>query len=433
VIARLHTPRNRELANLLVVALLVVTGFGAVFIARENAVSTASLTYAGFFIGLYLIAHVVLRIALPRADPFLLPLAALLAAIGEVEIYRINPSLARDQGVWIIVGLIVFSVIVFAFRDIRRLEALKYTCGAAALLLLAATMIVGTTVNGARLWIRVGGYQIQPGEFAKVLLVVFIAGYLRENRDVLERPNRRVLGVGVPAMRHLMPLLAMWGLAMLFLVAVNDFGSSLLYFSILIAMLYIATGRMLYVGGGIVAFVVGALAAVQIAPHVQDRIDIWLNPWATPRTTGYQIVQSLYSIADGGIFGTGFGRGFVLVGKQTVIPDAQTDFIFSVIATETGLAGAAGLLLVYLAFVYRGMKIASLADDGFTKLLAAGLSFAIGFQAFVIVAGVTKLLPLTGITLPFVSYGGSSIVANFGLLALLLCVSERVNREGAGA
>jgi cell division protein FtsW len=234
-------------------------------------------------------------------------------------------------------------------------------------------------------------------------------------------------------MRHLAPLLAMWGMAMLFLVAVNDFGSSLLYFSILIAMLYLATGRMLYVLGGIAAFVLGALAAVQVAPHVQDRIDIWLNPWATPRTTGYQIVQSLYSIADGGIFGTGFGRGFVLVGKQTVIPDAQTDFIFSVIATETGLAGAAGLLLVYLAFVYRGMKIASLADDGFTKLLAAGLSFAIGFQAFVIVAGVTKLLPLTGITLPFVSYGGSSIVANFGLLALLLCVSERVNREGAGA
>jgi cell division protein FtsW (lipid II flippase) len=167
---------------------------------------------------------------------------------------------------------------------------------------------------------------------------------------------------------------------------------------------------MLYVGGGIVAFLVGAAAAVQVAPHVQDRIDIWIDPWATPRTTGYQIVQSLYSIADGGIFGTGFGRGFVLVGKQTVIPDAQTDFIFSVIATETGLAGAAGLLLVYLAFVYRGMKIASMADDG-----------------------VTKLLPLTGITLPFVSYGGSSVVANFGLLALLLCVSERVNREGAGA
>ena len=179
-----------------------------------------------------------------------------------------------------------------------------------------ATVVIGTEVNGAKLWIRFGGYQIQPGEFAKVLLVVFIAGYLRENREVLERPSRRVMGVGLPALRHLLPLLAMWGIALVLLVAVNDFGSSLLYYSILLAMLYLATGRWLYVGGGIVAFVVGAFAAVQAAPHVQDRIDIWIDPWATPRTTGYQIVQSLYSIADGGIFGTGFGRGFVLVGKQ---------------------------------------------------------------------------------------------------------------------
>ena len=433
MIERLHTPRNRELVNLLFVGLLVVTGFGAVFVARENAVSTGSLSYAALFIGLYGVAHVVLRIALPRADPYLLPLVALLAAVGEVEIYRINPVLARDQGLWIIVGLVVFSIIVFTFRDIRKLESYRYTCGGAAVVLLAATVAIGTEVNGARLWIRFGGYQIQPGEFAKVLLVVFIAGYLRENRDVLERPARRVAGVGLPALKHLLPLLAMWGIALVLLVAVNDFGSSLLYYSILLAMLYLATGRWLYVGGGIAAFAAGAYAVVRVAPHVQDRIDIWIDPWATPQTTGYQIVQSLYSIADGGIFGTGFGRGFVLVGKQTVIPDAQTDFIFSVIATETGLAGAAGLLLVYLAFVYRGMKIASLADDGFTKLLAAGLSFAIGFQAFVIVGGVTKLLPLTGITLPFVSYGGSSVVANFGLVALLLCVSERVNREGAGA
>jgi cell division protein FtsW (lipid II flippase) len=432
VIARIHTPRNRELVNLLVVGLMVVTGFGAVFIARENAVSTASLSYAAFFIGLYGIAHVVLRIALPRSDPYLLPLVALLAAIGEVEIYRINPTLARDQGLWIVVGLIVFSIVVFTFRDIRKLEGYRYTCGAAAVLLLMATVAIGTEVNGAKLWIRFAGYQIQPGEFAKVLLVVFIAGYLRENREVLERPSRRVMGVGLPALRHLLPLLAMWGFALVLLVAVNDFGSSLLYYSILLAMLYLATGRWLYVGGGIAAFIAGAWAVVLAAPHVQDRIDIWIDPWATPQTSGYQIVQSLYSIADGGIFGTGFGRGFVLVGDNTVIPDAQTDFIFSVIASETGLAGAAGLLLVYLAFVYRGMKIASMADDGFTKLLAAGLSFAIGFQAFVIVGGVTKLLPLTGITLPFVSYGGSSVVANFGLLALLLCVSERVNREGAG-
>jgi cell division protein FtsW (lipid II flippase) len=430
VIAALRTARNRELVNLALVSLLVITGFGAVFIARENAVETASLSYAGLFIGLYLAAHLVLRVTLPHADPYLLPLAALLTAVGLVEIYRIDPDLARDQGLWIIVGLVVFTGVILAFRDIRRLEGLRYTCGLAAVVLLAATAVVGTEVNGARLWIRVSGYQIQPGEFAKVLLVIFLAGYLRANREVLAHPSRRVLGVGLPALRHLLPLLTMWGAALLLLVAVNDLGSSLLYFSVFLAMVYIATGRRLYVGGGIVAFVVGAAAAVQIAPHVQDRIDIWLDPWRTPQTTGYQIVQSLYSIADGGVFGTGFGRGFVLVGERSVIPDAHTDFIFAVIATETGLAGAAGLLLVFLAIVYRGMKLATLADDGFTKLLAAGLSFALGFQAFVIVAGVTKLLPLTGITLPFVSYGGSSIVANFGLLALLLLVSNRVNRPG---
>ena len=372
MIARLTRPRNRELVNLLLVGLLVVTGFGAVFIARENAVSTASLSYAAFFIGLYGVAHIVLRFALPRADPYLLPLVALLAAIGEVEIYRINPTLARDQGLWIIVGLLVFSVVVFAFRDIRKLEGLRYTCGAAAVLLLMATVVLGTEVNGAKLWIRFGGYQIQPGEFAKVLLVVFIAGYLRENREVLERPSRRVMGVGLPALRHLLPLLAMWGIALVLLVVVNDFGSSLLYYSILLAMLYIATGRWLYVGGGIRG-VRGrrvrrrARRAARAGPH-------------------RHLDRSVGHVADDGLpdravpvldrrrrhLRHGLRPGLHLVGKHTVIPDAQTDFIFSVIASETGSAGAAGLLLVYLAFVYRGMKIASMADDGFTKLLAAG-------------------------------------------------------------
>jgi cell division protein FtsW (lipid II flippase) len=431
VIARLRTPRNREFVSLLFVAAITFTGFAAVFIARDNAVSSASLSYAGFFVALYGVAHLILRLALPHADPYLLPCVALLTAIGEIEIYRINPTLARDQGLWIAIGIAVFGMVVWLFRDVRRLEGLRYTCGAAALVLLAATALLGTTVNGARLWIRVGGFQIQPGEFAKVLLVIFMAGYLRANREVLERPTRRVLGVGLPALRHTLPLLAMWGASMVLLVAVNDFGSSLLYYAVFLALIYVATGRPLYVGAGIVAFVVGSVLAVQAAPHVQERIDTWLDPWRTAQSSGYQIVQSLYSIADGGVFGAGLGRGFVLVGGHPVIPAAQTDFIFAVIATETGLAGAAALLLIYLLVVYRGLKIASLADDGFTKLLAAGLAFAIGFQAFVIVGGVTKLLPLTGITLPFVSYGGSSVVANFALIALLLCVSERANREQA--
>jgi cell division protein FtsW (lipid II flippase) len=431
VIARLRTPRNRELVNLVPVGLLTVVGFGAVFIASTNDISRASLSYAGFFLGLFLAAHLVLRFALPYADPYLLPVAALLTAVGEIEIYRINPTLARDQAVWVSVGVVVFAVVAIGVRDARRLERYRYTCGVAAVALLLATALIGSEVNGARLWIRVGSYQIQPGEFAKVLLVIFMAGYLRDYRDVLANPSRKVMGVRVPALRHALPLLAVWGASLLLLVAVNDFGSSLLYFAVFLALIYVATGRWLYVSLGIGSFAIGSIAASQAAPHVIERVHIWLDPWKTPRTTGYQIVQSLYTIADGGIFGTGFGRGFVLVGSHPVIPDAQSDFIFAVIASETGLAGAAGLLLLYLLFVFRGLKIATIADDGFSKLLAAGLAFAVGFQAFVIVGGVVKMLPLTGITLPFVSYGGSSIVANFALLGLLACISDRANRRTA--
>ncbi len=433
MIGRLRTPRNRELVNLLLVAAITVSGFLAVFVARDNAVSTVSLTYAGLFLAPYAAAHLFLRVVLPAADPYLLPCAALLSAIGEIEIYRIDPVLARTQSLWVGVGIVVLVVVVRLFDDPRRLEALRYTAGVAAVLLLLATVVLGTSVNGARLWIRVGSFQIQPGEFAKVLLVVFMAGYLRVNGEVLTHPTRRVLRVGIPALRHVVPLVALWGAALVLLVAVNDFGSSLLYYAVFLAMLYVATGRPLYVGGGIAAATVGGAAAVRGAAHVRERIDTWIDPWRTARGSGYQIIQSLYSIADGGVFGSGFGRGFVLIGHDTVIPAASTDFIYSVIATETGLAGAAGLLLVYLVVVFRGLKIASVADDTFTKLLAAGLAFALGFQAFVIVAGVTKLLPLTGITLPFVSYGGSSVVANFGLLGLLLCASARANRlEGRG-
>jgi cell division protein FtsW (lipid II flippase) len=431
VIARLRTARNRELVNLVPVGLLTVAGFAGVFIASTNDLSRASLSYAGFFMALFVAAHLVLRVALPYADPYLLPIAALLTAIGEIEIYRINPTLARDQALWITIGVILFAVICAGIRDARRLERYRYTCGVAAVVLLLLTVVAGSEVNGARLWIRVAGHQIQPGEFAKVLLIIFMAGYLRDYRDVLANPSRRVLGIRVPALRHALPLIAIWGASLLLLVAVNDFGSSLLYFAVFLALVYVATGRWLYVGLGIGSFAAGAVAASQAAPHVLERVHIWLDPWKTPHTSGYQIIQSLYTIADGGIFGTGFGRGFVLVGTHPVIPDAQTDFIFAVIASETGLAGAAGLLLLYLVFVYRGFKIATVADDGFSKLLAAGLAFAVGFQAFVIVGGVVKLLPLTGITLPFVSYGGSSIVANFVLLGLLACLSDRANRRVA--
>ncbi len=429
MIGRLRTPRNRELFNLVLVAIATAIGFSAVYVARENGVSRVSLTYAALFMALYLIAHLVLRVALPHADAALLPAVALLTAIGEIEIYRIQPSLARDQSIWIVFGLVVFSAIVVVARDVRILEEYGYLCGLAALGLLAATIVLGTNVNGARLWIRFGGYQIQPGEFAKLLLVVFVAAYLRSHREVLARPTRRVLGIGIPAARHALPLLAMWGAAVGLLVLMNDLGSSLLFFSVLLVLVYVATGRALYVGSGLALFALGAFLASQVKAQVDDRVTAWLDPWKHESTTGFQITQSLYTIADGGIFGSGFGRGYIVSDAgRTYIPYAQTDFIYSVIANETGLAGAAGVVLIFVAIAYRGFKIATVASDSFSKLLATGLTFVFSLQAFLIVGGVVKEIPLTGLTLPFVSYGGSSVVANFGLIALLLCVSERANR-----
>lgn len=429
MIARLQTPRNRELFNLVLVAIATAIGFSAVYYARENGVSRVSLTYAALFMALYLIAHLVLRMTLPHADAALLPAVALLTAVGEIEIYRIQPSLARDQSIWIVFGVVFFSAVVIVARDVRVLEEYGYLCGLGAIALLAVTIVLGTNVNGARLWIRFGGYQIQPGEFAKLLLVVFVAAYLRGHREVLARPSRRIFGVGIPAARHALPLLAMWGVAVGLLVLMNDLGTSVLFFSVLLVLVYVATGRAFYVGVGVGLFVAGAYVASQIKSQVDARITAWLDPWKHEATSGFQITQSLYTIADGGIFGSGFGRGYIVSDSgHTYIPYAQTDFIYSVIANETGLAGAAGIVLVFLAIAYRGFKIATVASDSFSKLLAAGLTFVFSLQAFLIVGGVVKEIPLTGLTLPFVSYGGSSVVANFGLIALLLCVSERANQ-----
>jgi cell division protein FtsW (lipid II flippase) len=424
-----RSARFRELWNLLAVALLTAVGFLSVYTARQQEISSTSLVYAGFFLALYFVAHLGLRAGLPDADPWLLPLSALLTAMGLTEIYRLDPLLARDQSVWIVVGLIGFLGLILVVGDVRRLETYKYTLGVAAVALLLVTMLVGTTINGAKLWIRVGGVQVQPGEFAKLLLVIFLAGYLRERRELLSMAHRRVLGVALPAFRHLGPLLAMTGVALGVVAVMNDMGTALLLYGIFLAMVYVATGRQLYTVAGLVLFAIGSWVVYTATPHVQERFTVWLDPWKDPHSTGYQIIQSIESIADGGIFGSGLGRSFqVFDNGSSVIPAAQTDGIYAVWANETGLAGAAGLLLIYLLFAYRGFKIASVADDGFSKLLAAGLTFAVSLQAFLIVGGITRLIPLTGITLPFVSYGGSSIVANFMLLALLLMVSAKTRR-----
>ena len=426
--------RTRELLNLVVLGIVTTIGFVSVYLASQEVpeFSTTSLSYAAFFLALFVVAHLIVRIRLPLADPHLLPIAGILTAIGLTMIYRIEPDTAFKQGVWVVIGVALFAGACLLLRDYRSLDALKYTCGIGAIVLLVLPAVpgLGLEVNGARLWVSVGPLQFQPGEFAKVLLVIFLAGYLRDNRELLSMGYGRI---GVPSPKHFGPLLLIWGGAMLVLVQTNDLGGGLLLFSIFLAMLYVATGRWPYVAVGLALFAAGSWALYEAVPRVGDRIAIWLDPWAEPDAAGYQLVQSIYSIAAGGIFGTGFGKG-VLVRQdgETYIPYLETDFIYSAIAQELGLAGAAAVILLYLVFCYRGFRIAMSADDGFSKLLAAGLTATLAIQTFIIIGGVSGLIPLTGITLPFVSYGGSSIVANFLLLALLLMVSHRVNEGVEG-
>jgi cell division protein FtsW (lipid II flippase) len=420
-----------------VVGILTAIGFASVYIARQSVVSTASLTYAAIFFGVFLAAHFVARATVPFADPYLIPIAGLLCALGVTEIYRLDPKSAFRQGFWVIAGVVLFAAALYLLRhDYRRIESYKYLFGLTAIGLLALPIlpVVGQTVNGSRLWVHFGGLQFQPGELAKVLLIVFLAGYLREKREVLAQGRLKAFG----------PLLVIWGLAVLVLLETRDLGGGLLYFGIFLAMLFVATGRLAFVAIGLVLFIVGSIGVWKVTPHVQERVTVWEHPWSdhpvycplTGRTAlrqncqGYQIVQSMYSIGHGGYTGTGLGRGTVTtLGGTELIPYAKTDFIFSVIAQEFGLVGTAAFLLVYMVFVLRGIRIALLAQDGFSKLLALGLTFAFALQAFIIVGGILRIIPLTGITLPFVSYGGSSVVANFLLLAGLLLVSNRANRE----
>jgi len=418
--------RNRELFALVAVALLTGLGFASVYIAQQDVISTPSLSYAVFFLGVFAAAHFVTRLAVPAADPYLLPLAGLLTAIGVVEIYRLQPDDALRQGVWIVVGVGAFAAVLLALRrDYRVLESYKYVLGISSIVLLAlpALPVLGQRVNGARLWVHVGALQFQPGELAKIFLIVFLAAYLREKREVIAQGRPKDFG----------PLLAIWGAAMLVLLETNDLGSALLYFGIFLALLYVATGRPLFPALGLALFVGGAALLYEYGPQrVHERVAAWLDPWSHARTIGYQSIQGLYSIAAGHFGGAGLGKGtFTTTGGSSLIPYVNTDFIYAADAQELGLIGAAALLMLYMLFTLRGMRVALLAQDGFSKLLAVGLTFGFALQTFIIVGGVLRIIPLTGITMPFESYGGSSIVANFVLLAGLLLVSNRANAQSA--
>jgi len=428
------TERNRELLALIPAALLVTAGFTAVFVQREEVLSDVSLTVGGVFLGLCLVAHLVLRFTLRDADPYLFPLVAVLACFGLVLIYRLDENLARQQAQWFVVGLAVFAgTIILLRRDVRVLENYRYVIALAGILVLLLPRL-SEPVNGAYLAFRVGSISVQPAELTKIAIVVFLAAYLRDTRQVLVQGARRVLGITFPPLRHLGPLLAVWGAAMLMLFVIQDIGSSLMFFGAFLALLYVATNRLSFVVVGLALFAVGARVLYAVRPTIENRFDAWLHtfdPEVYDRPGGsYQLAQSLFAQADGGILGAGFGRSIQeTAGGDPILPAAHTDFIYAVITNELGLAGACAVVLIYLLIVERGFKTAMLATDSFSKLLACGLTAVFALQVFVIVGGVVKLIPLTGVTLPFVSYGGSSIVANFLLLALLLLVSDRARRE----
>ena len=433
--------RGAELVMLLFATAIVIAAQIATDLTLKDAIDPNLIWYAVGFMAVWGVAHLVIRATAPYADPILLPCVALLNGIGLVMIRRLDyyeQTYAASEGLpdpgadanpqiaWMILGLILFSTILVIYRDHRTLGRFTYTLGAVGLVLLALPAIlpeaIAPTINGAKIWIRVAGFSIQPGEFAKVCLLISFAGYLVAKRDVLSLASRKVLGLELPRMRDLGPIVIVWGFSLIVLMAEKDLGSSLLFFGIFVALLYIATEKVSWVVIGVSMFLLGAFLAYGWFSHVQRRVEAWLDPFGSG-DAGYQLRQALFGFGTGGIFGTGWGNG-----HPEKVPLPKSDFIIAALGEELGLVGVVALLLLYVVIVERGFRISLLVRDSFGTLLAAGLAFSIALQVFVIVGGVTGLIPLTGLTTPFLSYGGSSLVANFALIALLIRISDAARR-----
>ena len=439
--------RNRELLALLPVAVLVTVGFTAVFIVESSQIGDLSLIYGGYFLAVCVGVHLFIRARLPYADPYLFPLCALLAAIGLVMLFRINDDLALKQASIFVGGAGLLAVTILLVRDYHVLERYRYLIAMAGILLLMAPRLpgIGSQVNGAYLGIDLGPLSFQPAEVAKICVVIFLASYLREKRELLTIAARRIAGLTIPPLKHFGPLLVVWGASMLMLVYIRDLGSSLMFFGAFLALLYIATGRFSYVVAGLALFFVGAWVMQHAIAHVGERVDIWLDPWGRDAPSGAgQIQQSLFAQADGGLFGTGLGESLLRLPGPfaphcaqpfpdcgSILPAPHTDEIYALIVSELGLFGGAALVAIYALIAARGLKTAVMARDGFSKLLAAGLTAVFALQAVVIIGGVVRFIPLTGVTLPFVSFGGSSVIANMILLGLLLMISNDARRPPA--
>lgn len=414
--------RGDELRLLFWVAALAATGSVAVAAAEAATFDRRQLIIPIAFIALSIGLHVFLAARGIRGDQLLLPLACALTAIGLVLVERLASNLLEQQLLWTLIAAGAFVATILIPRDITALGRYKWTWALLGVLLLVAPLlpVVGREINGARIWVGIGRVNFEPWEAVKILMVVFFAAYLEEYREVIAHP-RRFGPIPVPPVPYLLPILAMWAIAMIVVIFEKDLGASLLFLGIFLAMLYLATGEAFYTLIGLALLIVGGFVVYHAFGHVQVRVDTWLRPFAEDLRfgAGYQIVQGLFALGNGGLFGAGLGNGM-----PDRIPVVWSDFVFNAFAEETGFAGAAALLAMYLLFVYRGMLIALRAPTPFLQLLAAGLSFIVAFQTLVIVGGNARLIPLTGVTLPFVAYGGSSLVTNFMLVALLIRISD---------
>ncbi len=411
------TRRNLELALLCIAAPLVILLFAMIALGEDSSLSWENLGVpVGIFIA-FLIAHLAIRKLAPGADPALLPLSFALSGIGIAFVTRLAPELAMRQVMWLFFGVVCMLLVLIFLKNLDRIANYKYTLMIVGFLLLLSPLlpVVGQEIYGSRIWLNIAGISFQPGEIAKILIVLFLAGYLAQNREMLSIFTHRIGPFKIPDLTTLVPLLVMWVISLLIVIFEKDLGSALVVFFVFITMLYVATGKKTYLIIGFVLIAIGGVAAFLLFDHVQIRVDTWLDPFKDATGDGYQLVQAIFSIADGGLFGVGIGNGM-----SDQIPIVESDFIFAAIAEETGLLGAAGLLLLYLCFAIRGLVTAARAKSDVSSFIAVGLTASIILQAFIIVGGVTRLIPLTGLTLPFVSQGGSSLLASFIAIGFLL-------------
>jgi cell division protein FtsW (lipid II flippase) len=426
--------RRREMSLLLFAAAVATAAFAAVTMARDGTVTASVFTYGLGFLALWGIAHLAVRRFAPAADPVLLPLVVALNGLGLVMIYRLNPD---DSGapvrqlLWTFIAVAVFALVLAVVRNHTVLRRYAYTAGLAGLvgLILPVAPVIGAEINGARLWLQIGPFSFQPAEISKILLMIFFASYLEKKGDILTMAKRSFLGMqlNLPRASDLGPILVAWFVSLGILVVQHDLGSSLLFFGMFIVILYVSTERASWVVIGLGLFLVGAVVAYHLFGHVQRRVDSWLHAFDgdNPYNHSYQLVQSLFSFAAGGVTGTGLGQG----SPPNNFFAIDSDFIFAPIGEELGLAGVMAILTIYFLVVMRGIRTAVAARDPFGTMLATGLAATLALQVFVQVGGVMRLIPLTGLTLPFVSAGGSSIVANAAIIALLLRISDSARRQ----